>query len=276
MHACFNVETGPTARKMHPFTWFWRKLSALSLLMAIFRRLNAIFIAFYMSNVVQAVFSVETSTAARKSQLFTWFWRKVFVISLLLEIFRSLNAIFPRFYATNAMHACCNVETGVTAPKMQPFTRFWRKLIALSLLLEIFRSLKAIFIAFYTPNVVQAVFSVETSTAARKSQPITRYWRKVFVISLLLEIFRRLNAIFAWFYATNAMHACLIVETGPTARKLQSFTRFWRKVSVISILLVVFCCSNAIFVAIYTPNVVHAVFGVETSTAARISQPLDI
>ena len=67
MHASFIVETGPTARKMQPFALFWRKLSALSLQVAIFRRLNAIFIAFYMQNVVHEVFSVETSTAARKS-----------------------------------------------------------------------------------------------------------------------------------------------------------------------------------------------------------------
>ena len=67
MHACFIVEIGPAARKMQPFTRFWRKLSAVSLQMAIFRRLNAIFIAFYMPNVVHEVFSVETSTAARKS-----------------------------------------------------------------------------------------------------------------------------------------------------------------------------------------------------------------
>ena len=67
MHACFIVEIDPAARKMQPFTQIWRKLSALSLQMAIFRRLNAIFIAFYMLNVVHVVFSVETSKAARKS-----------------------------------------------------------------------------------------------------------------------------------------------------------------------------------------------------------------
>ena len=85
--------------------------------MAIFRRLKAIFIAFYMPNVVHEVFSVETSTAARISQLFTWFWRKGFVISLLLETFQRLKGIFARFYATNVMHACFIVETGQTARK---------------------------------------------------------------------------------------------------------------------------------------------------------------
>ena len=169
MHACFIYETSPTALNMQPFTRFWRKLSALSLLLEIFRSLNAIFITFYLPNVVHVVFSVETSTAARKSQLFTWFWQKVFVISLLLEIFQNLKGIFARFYATNVMHACFIVETGPTVRKMHPFSRFWRKLSALSLQMAIFRRLNAIFIAFYIPNVVHVVFSVETSTAARKS-----------------------------------------------------------------------------------------------------------
>ena len=192
--------------------------------MVIFRRLNAIFIAFYMPNVVHEVFSVETSTAAPKSQLFTWFWQKVFAISLLFKIYRYLKGIFARFYVTNVMHACFIVETGPTARKM----RFWRKLSALSHLLEIFRRLNAIFNAFYMPNVVQAVFNVETSTASRISQLFTWLWRKVFVISLLLETYQRLKDIFARFYATNAMHACFIVEIDPTARKMQPFTGYWR------------------------------------------------
>ena len=118
MHACFIVEIGPAARKMQPIARFWGKLSALSLRMAIFQRLNAIFIAFYMPNVVHIVFRFETSTAARK---------------------------------------------------MQPFTRFWRKLSALSLQMATFQRLNAIFVAFYMPNAVHVVFSIEISTAARKS-----------------------------------------------------------------------------------------------------------
>ena len=137
MHACFIYETSPTALNMQPFTRFWRKLNALSLLLEIFRSLNAIYITFYLPNVVHVVFSVETSTAARKSQLLTWFWQKVFVISLLLETFRRLKGLFARFYATNVIHASFIVETGPTARKMKPFTRFWRKLSSLLLLLEV-------------------------------------------------------------------------------------------------------------------------------------------
>ena len=161
-------------------------------------------------------------------------------------------------------------------PLLLRFIRFWRKVNFISLLLEIFRSLNAILIAFYTPNVVHAVFSFETSTAARKSQPFTRFWRKVNTISLLLEIFRSLNAIFIAFCTPYVVHSVIIFETSRASRKSQTFTRFWRKVSVISLLLEIFRHSNAIFFAFYAPIVVHAVCSVETSTTARKSYPFEI
>ena len=86
-----------------------------------------------------------------------------------MAIFRSLNAVIERFYDTSSMQACFIVEIGPAARKMQPFTRFWRKISALSFQMAIFRRLHAIFIIFYMPNVVHVVFSGETSTAARKS-----------------------------------------------------------------------------------------------------------
>ena len=76
----------------------------------IFRRLNAIIIEFYTTNVVHGVFSTETSTAALESQSFIRFWRKVDVISLLLEEFRRLNAIFIAFYTTNVVYGVFSFE----------------------------------------------------------------------------------------------------------------------------------------------------------------------
>ena len=122
---------------------------------------------------MHACFIVETGRTARKMQPFTRFWRKLSAPLLLLEILRSLSAVFERFYASNTMHAGFIDETSPTARKMQPLTRFWRKLSALTLQMAIFRRLNAIFIAFYMPNVVHVVFSVETSTAARKSHLFT-------------------------------------------------------------------------------------------------------
>ena len=166
---------------------------------------------------MHGVFSFETSTAARKSQSFTRFWRKVNVISLLLVIFRRLNAIFTAFYTTNVVHGVFSFETSTAALESQSFPRFWPKVDVISLLLEEFRRLNAMFNTFYTPNTVHGVFSFETSTAARKSESFTRFWREVNVISLLLVIFRRLNAIFIEFCTPNAVHGVFSFETSTAA-----------------------------------------------------------
>ena len=220
---------------------------------------------------MHACFNVETSPTARKSESFTRFWRKLSVLSLLLEIFRSLSAIFISFLTPNAMHACFIVETGRTARKMQPFTRFWRKLSAPLLLLEILRSLSAVFERLYASNTMHAGFIDETSPTARKMQPFTRFWRKLNALSLLLKIFRSLSAVFERFYASNTMHAGFIDETSPTARKMQPLTRFWRKLSALTLQMAIFRRLNAIFIKFYMPNVVHVVFSVETSTTASKS-----
>ena len=74
---------------------------------------------------------------------------------------------------------------------------------------------------------MQPCFVFETSPTLRKMWPFTRFWRKLIVISLLLEIFARLNAISIAFYFPNAMYASCIVEWSRPARKMPQFTRFW-------------------------------------------------
>ena len=155
-------------------------------------------------------------------------------MSVLLEIFRRLIAISIAFYTPNAMHASFIVETSPTVRKMRPFTRFWRKLCVISVLLETFQYLNAASIAFYTPNAMHAVFGVESSPSVWKIRTFTRFWRKLSIISLLLEIFRRLNAISIAFYTPNAIHAVFSVETSPTVRKMRPYSRSCRKLCVIS------------------------------------------
>jgi hypothetical protein len=46
------------------------------------------------------------------------------------------------------------------------------------------------------------------------------------VISFLIEMFRRLDALSTPFYAPNAVQADFIVETSPATRKTQSFADF--------------------------------------------------
>ena len=93
------------------------------------------------------------------------------------------------------MHASSIVEWNRSARKMRQFTRFWRKLSAISLVLDIFRCLNAISIAFYTLNATNAVFSVETIPPVRRMRPFTRFWRHTERYFAFLEIFRRLYAI---------------------------------------------------------------------------------
>ena len=50
--------------------------------------------------------------------------------------------------------------------------------------------------------------------------------KKTVHISVLLEIFRRLNAISIAFHMPSAMHAVFGVESSPTVRKMRPFTRF--------------------------------------------------
>ena len=108
------------------------------------------------------------------------------------------------------------------------------KLIVISLMLEIFRRLNAISIAFHTPNDMHANFSVETIQTVPNMRPFTRFWRKLCVISVLLEIFRRLNAISFASYTLSAMHVVFSLESGPTVRKIGPFTRLlWQTVRYI-------------------------------------------
>ena len=151
MHPVYSVETSPTVRKMRPFTRFWWKLCVISILLEIFLHSNAISIAFYTPNALHASFIVETIIPVQKMRPFTWFWRKLCVTSILMEIFRRLNATSIAFYTPNAMYAAFSVLASPTVRKMRPYTRFWRKLSVISLLLEIFRRLIATSIAFYTP-----------------------------------------------------------------------------------------------------------------------------
>ena len=195
MHASFVVERNRRVREMRPFTRFWRKLCVISLLLEIFRRLNAISIAFQTPNATHAVCSVETSPAVREMRPSPRFWRKLCVSSILLEIFLRSNTISIAFCTPNATHASFSVERSRRVRIMRPFPRFWRKLCVISILLEIFRRLNTISIAFYTPNAMHASFVVERNRRVREVRPFTRFLRKLCVISLLLEIFRRLNSI---------------------------------------------------------------------------------
>jgi hypothetical protein len=162
-------------------------------------------------------------------QYFVRFWRKYSVISFLYEICRRFRAHFTLFLTQNEVQDTFCVDPRPTAGKMQPFVRFWRKLSVISFLHEIFRRFRAHFTLFYTSNLVHVAFWVETSPTAGKMQSFIRFWRKLRVISFLHEIFRRASAHFTLSYTQNVVQDTIYVETSPTAGKMQSFVRFWRK-----------------------------------------------
>ena len=156
---------------------------------------------------------------------------------------------------------------------MKAFNRFYRKLIVISVLYEIFRCSNVHFTPVQTQNVVHTICSAETSTAARNSQPFPRYGQKLIVISVLFEIFRRLNLHFIPFQTQNVVHTICSAEKRPAHRNQPTFTRFLRKLIVISVLYEILRRLNVHFTPFQTQNVVHTICSAETSTAARNSQP---
>jgi hypothetical protein len=93
------------------------------------------------------------------------------------------------------------------------------------------------------------------------------------VISFLIEIFRHLKAHFTLPYTKNVVHTAFCVETGPAARKKQSFVDIDEK-SVISVMNEIFRLLNSHFTPFYTQNVVHSALLVGTGPAARGKQSL--
>jgi hypothetical protein len=71
-------------------------------------------------------------------------------------------------------------------------------------------------------------------------------------------------------YAANAVHSGFSFETSPATRKTQSF--FISAKTVISYLIEIFLCFDALSTPFYTPKAVHSEFIIETSPATRKTQ----
>ena len=265
---------------MRPFTRFWRKLSVISLLLEIFRRLNAILIAFYTAIATYAVVSVETSLTVRKMRTYTRSCRKRSVISVLFHScwrYWSDISTFTRYFhhiLLSESYVCqLHRRMKQTCAKNASICSILRKLSAISLVFDILRCLNAISIAFYTLNATHAVFSVETIPPVRRMRPFTRFWRHTERYFAFLEIFRRLYAISMLFHTPSATYASFIVERSRPVRKMRSFPRCWRKLSTISLALKIFRRLKAISIAHYKPNATHSVFSVETIPTVRKMRP---
>lgn len=151
------------------FRRFWRKVSVITILFEALRRLDSFVTQLYNPNVVHDACSVEQALQLTKHNV-SWNFTKtkcyigpVWNNSTFKGCFHSiLHAICgARIFQRQDMHSSSQI--GI-------IPRFSRKLSVISFLYEIFRRLNGRFTPFYTPNVVHATFTVETSTAACKTQ----------------------------------------------------------------------------------------------------------
>ena len=104
--------------------------------------------------------------------------------------------------------------------------RFWRKLSVASLPFQIFRRLNALFHSTLHANRRTRVFQRRNKPRHKQIAIICRFWRKLSVISLPFDIFRRLNALFTALCVRNVVHAFSSVGTSSDTLKSLSFANF--------------------------------------------------
>jgi hypothetical protein len=150
------------------------------------------------------------------------------VISFPLETFRRLNAHFTAFYAQNIVNAVVSVDTS-------PPTRKTRSFVDLTKNVRNFLPVRDI------PTYKRPTYCIRPAEhtarcTKHRNKPnnlpnaiIRRFERKMSVISIPLEIFRRINVRISAFYLQNIVHALLSVVTNPTTRTTRSFVDFDEK-----------------------------------------------
>ena len=102
------------------------------------------------------------------SSLFLYCWR-YFTVWTLLPLHFTRRMLCTPFLASKQAQLCTKYDHLCDSDE---------KLSVISLLLEIFRCLYAFSMAFYFPNDMQAVFSVNSSLTVRKMRLFTRFWQE--------------------------------------------------------------------------------------------------
>lgn len=112
-----------------------------------------------------------------------------------------ISTIIRSFHST--LHAECKERLihCRNKPSSSQNAMLWRKLGVISFPFGIFRRLNVAFSPFYTPNVVHSSFSIETSPAARRTQPSVDYDE-----NLLLFRFYLLHAMLHAEISTHSFH----------------------------------------------------------------------
>ena len=133
------------------------------------------------------------------------------------------------FHSTLHAKRCTRVSQRRNKPRYTQIViicRFWRKLSVVSLPFQIFRRLNAVFTALCMQKRGTRVFQRLSKPRHTQIAVISRFWRKLNVVSLRFQIFRRLNALFTALCVRNVVHAFSSVETSLDTRKSLSFANF--------------------------------------------------
>jgi hypothetical protein len=195
--------------------------TVISLLTEIFRRLDALSTPFYAPNAVQADFIVETIPATRKTQFFFDFVENCYFlpdwdISAFKRSIHSILCVESSARRFQRRNKSSNSQNSIF-PRFHPklLFRSWLRYFGVFSLFPLLSTLR-------TQCRPISLLKQAQKLAKRNLSPISTKT----VISFLTEIFRRLNAQSAPFYASNAVHADFSVETSPATRKTQSFRDF--------------------------------------------------
>ena len=174
---------------------------------------------------IARVFQRRTKPIYTQIAIICRFWRKWNIISLPFEIFQRPNDLFTVRYMQNVVHAYPSDETSPDTRKSQSFADLDEKKRYFSPVWDI---------STFKPSfhcIMRALCSArdfESKNKPRYTQIAftLRFWRKLSVVSLPFEIFRRLNALFTALCLWNVLHAFSSVEVCPDTRKSQSFADF--------------------------------------------------
>jgi hypothetical protein len=199
------------------------KNSVISFLIQISRRLNALSTPFYTPNVAQTNFSVETIPANRKMGTFK-FLRKLgyFIPDSDISAFkRSFHSILHAERSANQFQCRndpCKSQNG-------NFQISKKTLLFLSQLRYL--GVKTLFPLYSTRRTYSMSISVSKQFLQIANGNLSNF-DETSVISFLIEMFRRLNALSTPFYTPNVVHVDFSIETSAANRKTQSF-KFRRK-----------------------------------------------
>jgi malic enzyme len=147
------------------------------------------------------------------------------VISILIMISQVLNALPTTFYTPNVAHANFSVETISANHKSQTF-KFRRKLCYFIPDRDI-QAFKRSFHSILHAERSARQFQRRNNPCKSQNSYVQNFGENS-VISFLVQISRRLNALSTPFYTPNVAHAKFRVQTIPANRKTQTY-KFRRK-----------------------------------------------